>query len=57
MKKKLSSFFKIYIGVMAGLVALLVVAAVVLWTVLDAYETTRPKHVAEEVFNKYFLDK
>ena len=56
MKKKLSSFFKIYIGVMAGLVALLVVAAVVLWTVLDAYETTRPKHVAEEVFNKYFLN-
>lgn len=56
MKKKLSSFFKIYIGVVAGLVALLVVAAVVLWTVLDAYETTRPKHVAEEVFNKYFLN-
>ena len=40
---------------MASLVALLIVAAVILWTVLDAYEITRPKHVAEEVFNKYFV--
>lgn len=55
MKKKMSSFFKTYIAVMASLVALLIVAAVILWTVLDAYEVTRPKHVAEEVFNKYFV--
>lgn len=54
MKKKMSLYMKIYLSVLAAGVLLLVAASVVLWTVLDAYESTRPKYVAEQVFNDYF---
>ena len=54
MKKKRGLFGKIYISVFSALLGLLVIAAFVLWSILGAYETTRPKHMAEEVFNKYF---
>lgn len=52
--KKMSLFFKIYLSVVAFFVLLLIAASIVLWTYLDAYETTRPKHVAKEVFETYF---
>ncbi len=55
MKGKLSTFHKVYITVVAVMLVLLAVASVVLWSVLDAYEKTRPKHAAEQVFEKYFV--
>ncbi len=55
MKRNLSKFAKIYMAVICVFVVVLVVTASVLWAVLDAYESTRPKHVAQEVFDNYFL--
>lgn len=46
---------KIYISAVSVFLLLLLAAAVVLWRFLAAYENTRPKHVAEEIFNDYFL--
>lgn len=54
-KKSMSKYMKVYLSVVAVFVALLVVACIVLWNLLDAYEKTRPRHVAEEIFNKYFV--
>lgn len=53
--KAMSRYAKIYISVVAVFAVLLIIACVVLWSLLDAYEKTRPKHVAEEVFNDYFV--
>ncbi len=52
--KNMSLFFKIYLAVVAFFILLLIVASVILWTFLDAYETTRPKHVAQQVFETHF---
>lgn len=54
MKKKIGLFGKVYISVFSVLLGLLIVAAIVLWSILGAYESTRPNHAAEDVFNKYF---
>ena len=54
MKRSIKKHTKIYITVFSSLLALLFIAATVLWTVLDAYEKTRPQHTAEEIFDKYF---
>lgn len=54
MKKKINLFGKIYISVFSVLLGLLIIASFILWSVLSAYEATRPKHAAQEVYNKYF---
>ncbi len=54
MKKRMSLFSKIYIIATAFCLVLLITAGVFLWTFLDAYESVQPKHVAEQVFLKYF---
>lgn len=54
-RKELSLYSKIYISVVTFFVVLLIVAAAVLWSLLDAYEKTRPKHAAAKVFNDYFV--
>lgn len=54
MKKKIGLFGKVYISVFSVLLGMLIVAAFVLWSILAAYESTRPNHAAENVFNKYF---
>ncbi len=56
MRKNMSWFARIYIVITVGFLALLVVASCVLWSVLDAYESTRPKYTAQEVFNNYFVE-
>ncbi len=56
-KNNMSTYMKIYLTVIAIFVAILAVACIVLWNLLDAYEKTRPRHVAEEVFNKYFVTR
>ena len=54
-RKGLSLYSKIYLSVVSFFVVLLIVAAAVLWSLLDAYEETRPKHTAAKVFNSYFV--
>ena len=54
-KRKLSTYSKVYLSVVSVFMILLVIAAIVLWTVLGAYEDTHPKYVASDVFNKYFV--
>lgn len=53
-KKKLPLFYKIYFVA----IALVLVAAVIglwwLWNVLSDYEDSQPKHVADEIFEKYY---
>ena len=53
-KKKMSRYMKIYLSILGFFVAVLIVAAIVLWNLLDAFEQARPKYVAEKVFNDYF---
>ncbi len=57
MKRKMSLFTKVYISVVACFMVLLVAVSGFLWSVLSAYENTRPKHTAQEVFEEYFLSK
>ncbi len=52
--KKMSRYMKIYLSVIAFFVVVLIAAAIVLWNLLSAYEQTRPKHVAKQVFEEYF---
>ena len=53
-EKKMSRYMKIYLSVLAFFVVLLIIAAIILWNLLSAYEETRPKHVAKKVFDDYF---
>ena len=57
MKKRMSWFARIYIVVSIFLICLLTVASCFLWTVLEAYENSRPKAVAQTVFDTYFVEK
>ncbi len=57
MKKTMSWFTRIYLVISAFFLCLLIAAGCILWTVLDAYEASRPKHAAEEVFEDFFVDK
>ena len=54
MKKSVTLHTKVFITVFSALLGLLIIAAIVLWTVLDAYEATRPKNTAAQIFNRYF---
>ena len=54
-KRKMSGFSKIYISVVSVFVVILIIAAFVLHSVLNAYEITRPRHVAKDVFERYFI--
>lgn len=46
---------KAYLIVLAVFTVLLIIGAILLWNFLEAYENTRPKQVAEEVYNKYIV--
>ncbi len=52
--KKMSRYMKIYLWVLGFFVAVLIAAVVVLWNLLSAFEQSRPKYVAEKVFEDYF---
>ena len=52
--KDMSLFSKIFLLVVSIFVVLLIAAAIVLWSFLDAFESTRPDNVAQSFFNKSF---
>ena len=54
MLNKMSKFYKVYLIVVASLVSLLFIGSIVLWMFLGAFEETRPKYVADQIFAKYF---
>lgn len=53
-RKKLSLYKKIFLSVVLVFVVLYTIGSVIVWSYLDAFEQSRPKHVAEKVFNQYF---
>ncbi len=55
-KKQTSNFYKIFGIAWAVALLLLAVAVLVLRSYLADYEATRPEHIAQEMFEKYFTD-
>ncbi len=55
--KRMSRYMKIYLCVVAFFVIVLIVACIILWKLLAAYEQTRPRYVAEQVYNEYFTSE
>lgn len=54
--RKMKTHTKVILSVFSALLVLLILASAVLWSVLSAYEATRSKYVAEEVFERYFAN-